>query len=216
VKQWISETIERGPIGALVKQATGFECQLCAALGCNPVGFLKSNDEPYVEAHHVTPVLKREIGSFASINVMTLCPNHHRQMHYGAVKVVITETTFDVVMEGTAVTTRDTHKFESRYLDWLIGPYPQEEARYRERSPLHHSERLSKPVIFFQGDEDAVVSPNQSEAMVEALRRKGSAVGYFLFSGERHGLRKAANIQRCLDAELAVYAIEVFKIGLTF
>jgi dipeptidyl aminopeptidase/acylaminoacyl peptidase len=111
---------------------------------------------------------------------------------------------------------RDTHKFESRYLDWLIGPYPQEEARYRERSPLYHADRLSKPVIFFQGDEDAVVPPNQTEAMVEALRRKGNAVGYFLFSGEQHGFRQAGNIQRCLDAELAFYAIEVFRTGLTF
>ena len=64
---------------------------------------------------------------------------------------------------------RDTHKFESRYLDWLIGPYPQEEARYRERSPLYHADRLSKPVIFFQGDEDAVVPPDQTETMVAAL-----------------------------------------------
>jgi dipeptidyl aminopeptidase/acylaminoacyl peptidase len=111
---------------------------------------------------------------------------------------------------------RDTHKFESRYLDWLIGPYPQEEQRYRERSPLHHADRLSKPVIFFQGDEDEVVPPSQSEAMVDALRRNGNPVGYFLFVGEQHGFRKAANIQRCLDAELAFYAIEVFKIGLTF
>jgi dipeptidyl aminopeptidase/acylaminoacyl peptidase len=115
-----------------------------------------------------------------------------------------------------AVLARDTHKFESCYLDWLIGPYPQEEERYRERSPLHHADRLSKPVIFFQGDEDKVVPPSQSEAMVEALRRKGNPVGYFLFAGEQHGFRKAANIQRCLDAELTFYAIEVFKIGLTF
>jgi dipeptidyl aminopeptidase/acylaminoacyl peptidase len=115
-----------------------------------------------------------------------------------------------------AALARDTHKFESRYLDWLIGPYPQEEERYRERSPLHHADRLSKPVIFFQGDEDAVVPPGQSEAMVAALRRKGIPVGYFLFAGEQHGFRKAANIQRCLEAELAFYAIEVFKIGLTF
>jgi dipeptidyl aminopeptidase/acylaminoacyl peptidase len=115
-----------------------------------------------------------------------------------------------------AALARDTHKFESRYLDWLIGPYPQEEARYRERSPLYHADRLAKPVIFFQGDEDAVVPPNQAESMVEALRRKGNAVGYFLFSGEQHGFRKADNIQRCLDAELAFYAIEVFRIGLTF
>jgi dipeptidyl aminopeptidase/acylaminoacyl peptidase len=115
-----------------------------------------------------------------------------------------------------AALARDTHKFESRYLDWLIGPYPQEEARYRERSPLYHAARLAKPVIFFQGEEDAVVPPNQAESMVEALRRKGNPVGYFLFSGEQHGFRKAANIQRCLDAELAFYAIEVFRTGLTF
>ena len=119
------------------------------------------------------------------------------------------------VSDATALA-RDTHKFESRYLDWLIGPYPQEEARYRERSPLYHADRLSKPVIFFQGDEDAVVPPNQTEAMVEALRRKGNPVGYFLFTGEQHGFRKSANIQRCLDAELAFYAIEVFRTGLTF
>jgi dipeptidyl aminopeptidase/acylaminoacyl peptidase len=119
-------------------------------------------------------------------------------------------------VSDAAALARDTHKFESRYLDSLIGPYPQEEARYRERSPLHHANRLTKPVIFFQGDEDEVVPPNQSEAMVEALRRNGTPVGYFLFSGEQHGFRKAGNIQRCLDAELAFYAIEVFKIGLTF
>jgi dipeptidyl aminopeptidase/acylaminoacyl peptidase len=119
-------------------------------------------------------------------------------------------------VSDVAALARDTHKFESRYLDWLIGPYPQEEARYRERSPLYHADRLAKPVIFFQGDEDAVVPPNQAEAMVEALRRKGNPVGYFLFSGEQHGFRKAANIQRCLDAELAFYAIEVFRTGLTF
>jgi dipeptidyl aminopeptidase/acylaminoacyl peptidase len=115
-----------------------------------------------------------------------------------------------------AALARDTHKFESRYLDWLIGPYPQDEARYRERSPLYHAEQLSKPVIFFQGDEDAVVPPNQAEAMVEALRRKGNAVGYFLFAGEQHGCRTADNIKRCLDAELYFYAIEVFRTGLTF
>jgi dipeptidyl aminopeptidase/acylaminoacyl peptidase len=119
-------------------------------------------------------------------------------------------------VSDVAALARDTHKFESRYLDWLIGPYPQEEALYRARSPLHHAEALSKPVIFFQGDEDQVVPPSQSEAMVEALRRKGNAVGYLLFAGEQHGFRKAANIQRCLDAELMFYAVEVFKIGLTF
>jgi dipeptidyl aminopeptidase/acylaminoacyl peptidase len=115
-----------------------------------------------------------------------------------------------------AVLARETHKFESRYLDWLIGPYPQAQERYRERSPLYHVDQLSKPVIFFQGAEDAVVPPNQAEVLVEALRRKGKPVGYYLFSGEQHGFRKAANIQRSLDAELQFYAIEVFKVGLTF
>jgi dipeptidyl aminopeptidase/acylaminoacyl peptidase len=115
-----------------------------------------------------------------------------------------------------AVLARETHKFESRYLDWLIGPYPQAQQRYRERSPLYHVDQLSKPVIFFQGAEDAVVPPNQAEVLVEALRRKGKPVGHFLFSGEQHGFRNAANIQRSLDAELQFYAIEVFKVGLTF
>jgi dipeptidyl aminopeptidase/acylaminoacyl peptidase len=119
-------------------------------------------------------------------------------------------------VSDAAALARDTHKFESRYLDWLIGTYPQEEARYRERSPLFHAERLSKPVIFFQGEEDAIVPPNQSEVMVDALRSKGNAVAYFLFAGEQHGFRKAATIQRCLDAELYFYATEVFRIGLSF
>jgi dienelactone hydrolase len=119
-------------------------------------------------------------------------------------------------VSDAAALARHTHKFESRYLDWLIGPYREEEARYRERSPVYHADRLSKPVIFFQGSEDAVVPPNQTEVMVETLRRNGNAVGYFLFVGEQHGFRQAANIKRCLDAELTFYAVEVFRIGLTF
>ena len=119
-------------------------------------------------------------------------------------------------VSDAAALARDTHKFESRYLDWLIGPFPEMETRYRERSPLHHADRISKPVIFFQGADDAVVPPNQTEVMVEALRRNGNPVGYFLFSGEQHGFRQAANIKRCLDAEIAFYAVQVFRIGLTF
>ncbi|HMA71337.1 MAG TPA: prolyl oligopeptidase family serine peptidase [Xanthobacteraceae bacterium] len=119
-------------------------------------------------------------------------------------------------VSDAAALARDTHKFESRYLDWLIGRFPEMETRYRERSPLHHADRISKPVIFFQGADDAVVPPNQTEVMVEALRRNGNPVGYFLFSGEQHGFRQAANIKRCLDAEIAFYAVQVFRIGLTF
>jgi dipeptidyl aminopeptidase/acylaminoacyl peptidase len=119
-------------------------------------------------------------------------------------------------VSDAAALARDTHKFESRYMDWLIGSYPEEAELYRERSPLFHAERVSKPVIFFQGDEDAVVPPNQTEAMVAALRKNGTPVGYFLFSGEQHGFRQAANIKRALDAELYFYSIEVFGTGLTF
>ncbi len=115
-----------------------------------------------------------------------------------------------------AALARDTHKFESRYLDSLVGPYPEREDLYRDRSPLAHAKRISVPVIFFQGEEDQVVLPNQTEMMVEALRKKGLAVGYLLFSGEQHGFRKAENIKRALDAELYFYAVNVFRIGLAF
>jgi dipeptidyl aminopeptidase/acylaminoacyl peptidase len=111
---------------------------------------------------------------------------------------------------------RDTHKFESRYLDWLIGPYPAERATYVERSPISHVDRLGVPVIFFQGSEDKIVPPDQTELMVEALTRRGIAVGYLLFDGEQHGFRKADNIKRALDAELYFYAALVLRSGLRF
>jgi dipeptidyl aminopeptidase/acylaminoacyl peptidase len=119
-------------------------------------------------------------------------------------------------VSDAAALARDTHKFESRYLDWLIGPYPAEAARYRERSPAEHAERLSRPVIFFQGDEDKIVPPSQTERMVDALRKRSVPVGYLLFSGEQHGFRQAANIQRALDAELYFYSFEVFGTRLSF
>jgi len=78
------------------------------------------------------------------------------------------------------------------------------------------ADRLSAPVIFFQGEEDRVVPPNQAEMMVEALRKKGTPVGYLLFAGEQHGFRKAENIKRSLDAELYFYAVNVFRTGLSF
>ncbi len=100
---------------------------------------------------------------------------------------------------------RDTHKFESRYLDGLVGPYPQERARYRERSPIHAAEALARPVIFFQGLDDPIVPPAQSEAMVAVLRRKGLPVAYLPFEGESHGFRRAETLIRALEAELAFY-----------
>jgi dipeptidyl aminopeptidase/acylaminoacyl peptidase len=105
-------------------------------------------------------------------------------------------------VEGLA---EDTHKFESRYLDRLIGPYPEQAALYRERSPIHYADRLHSPVILFQGLEDAVVPPNQAETMVAALERNGVPHAYLAFAGEQHGFRKAATNIRCLEAELYFY-----------
>jgi len=101
---------------------------------------------------------------------------------------------------------RDTHKFESRYTDWLVGPLPETRSRYVERSPIHHASRLACPVIFFQGLEDRVVPPNQAEAMVEVLAQRGLAHAYVAFEGEQHGFRRAENIRTALDGELYFYA----------
>lgn len=101
---------------------------------------------------------------------------------------------------------QETHKFESRYLERLIGPYPEREDLYRDRSPIHFPDRLSCPVIFFQGLQDRVVPPNQAELMVDALRAKGLPVAYVPFEGEQHGFRRAENIKRALDAELYFYS----------
>jgi len=101
---------------------------------------------------------------------------------------------------------KDTHKFESRYLDGLLGPYPEKRDVYQERSPINFTERLSCPVIFFQGLEDKVVPSNQAEKMVEALRSKGIPVAYVAFEGEQHGFRQAKNIKHALDAELYFYS----------
>jgi dipeptidyl aminopeptidase/acylaminoacyl peptidase len=104
---------------------------------------------------------------------------------------------------------QDTHKFEARYLDSLVGAYPQEKALYQERSPIYHLDRLSCPIIFFQGLEDKVVPPNQAEMMVEALKQKGLPVAYITFADEGHGFRQAANIQTALESELSFY-VRVF------
>ncbi len=105
---------------------------------------------------------------------------------------------------------RDTHKFESRYLDRLIGPYPENAQRYRDRSPIHHIKQLSCPVIFFQGQDDCVVPPSQAEAMVAALRERGTTVTYVPFAGEGHGFRNADNIAQALAMELQFYC-DVFS-----
>jgi dipeptidyl aminopeptidase/acylaminoacyl peptidase len=100
----------------------------------------------------------------------------------------------------------DTHKFESRYTSYLVAPAPQRDALYRERSPVLHTDKLSCPMIFFQGLDDKVVPPAQSESMVTALRSRGIPVAYITFEGEGHGFRRLENIQRSLEAELFFYA----------
>lgn len=100
----------------------------------------------------------------------------------------------------------DTHKFESRYFDRLVAPYPSGAEVYRSRSPLFFTDRLSSPVIFFQGLEDKVVPPNQAEMMVEALKAKHIPVAYVTFPTEQHGFRQAENIKRALTGEFYFYA----------
>ncbi|RZS79955.1 dipeptidyl aminopeptidase/acylaminoacyl peptidase [Motilibacter rhizosphaerae] len=99
----------------------------------------------------------------------------------------------------------DTHDFESRYLDGLVGPLPEAAATYAERAPLSHVDGLSCPVLLLQGDEDRIVPPEQAEAFAEALRRKGLPHALVVFAGEQHGFRKAESIVRALESELSFY-----------
>ena len=105
----------------------------------------------------------------------------------------------------------DTHKFESRYLDKLVGPYPAQKEIYQQRSPINHIDQLNCPVIFLQGLEDKVVPPNQAKIMVESLRNKGIDVEYVEFPDEGHGFRKSENIIRAMEAELAFYS-DIFNL----
>jgi dipeptidyl aminopeptidase/acylaminoacyl peptidase len=100
---------------------------------------------------------------------------------------------------------QDSHKFEARYNEYLIAPAGQADEVYLQRSPIHHADRLRRPMIFFQGTEDQVVPPQQSELMVEALRRNGVPVEYITLEGEGHGFRKAESIVATLEAELQFY-----------
>jgi dipeptidyl aminopeptidase/acylaminoacyl peptidase len=98
-----------------------------------------------------------------------------------------------------------THKFESRYMDSMVGPYPEAADVYRERSPIHHTDQLSKPMLILQGLDDEVVPPDQAEMMIGALDRKGIPHSYLAFEGEGHGFRRAENIERSAEAELFFY-----------
>lgn len=127
----------------------------------------------------------------------TLCAlTFHRFFHAGASHYGIGD------LEALA---KDTHKFESRYLDRLVGPYPQARDVYLARSPVQHIDRLASPMILLQGREDKAVPPAQAEAMFEAVRAKGLPVALLMFDGEQHGFRRAATIRRALEAELYFY-----------
>jgi dipeptidyl aminopeptidase/acylaminoacyl peptidase len=110
----------------------------------------------------------------------------------------------------------DTHKFESHYLDWLIGKYPEERQTYIDRSPIHATDRLKVPVILFQGEEDKIVPPDQAELIAGSIRAKGLPLGYLLFAKEDHGFRIAENIKRSLEAELYFYSSLLVRGGLRF
>ncbi len=99
----------------------------------------------------------------------------------------------------------DTHKFESRYLDSLVGPYPERKDLYHDRSPANFVDQISVPVITLQGLEDAIVPPSQSEQIVNALRKKGIPCAYVTYEGEQHGFRKAENMIHSLESELYFY-----------
>jgi dipeptidyl aminopeptidase/acylaminoacyl peptidase len=107
---------------------------------------------------------------------------------------------------------KDTHKFESRYLDTLIGPYPERADLYRERSAVNFADNLNCPVILFQGLEDKVVPPSQAEEFVAVLQRKKLPYAYLPFEGEQHGFRQAKNIRRSIEGELYFYS-QIFDFG---
>jgi dipeptidyl aminopeptidase/acylaminoacyl peptidase len=132
----------------------------------------------------------------------------------GGYTVLLALTTSDVFAAGAdyfgvadaELLAADTHKFESRYLDRLIAPYPEGKETYVARSAVHQLDRISSPLVVLQGDEDKVVPPAQSEAVVSALREKGLPVAYRLYEGEQHGFRRAENVLDSLNSELSFYA----------
>jgi dipeptidyl aminopeptidase/acylaminoacyl peptidase len=100
----------------------------------------------------------------------------------------------------------ETHKFESHYDDYLVGPWPDAIELYRERSPINHAESISRPLLLLQGLDDKVVPPPQAEVIVDALRQRGIPYAYIAFEGEGHGFRSAENVKRALGAHLSFLA----------
>lgn len=149
-------------------------------------------DEGHVDAERLA-IRGRSAGGYT-----TLCALTFRDVfHVGA-------SYFGVA--DCSLLAEHTHKFESRYLDSLIGPYPEQEDLYAERSPLHAADELLTPVILLQGLDDKVVPPEQAEMMVAMLAKNQVPHAYVAFEGEGHGFRKAENIERAVSAELSFYA----------
>jgi len=138
-------------------------------------------------------------GGFTALSTLVL----HDTFRAGAIYYGVTD------LEALA---RDTHKFEAHYLDRLVGPYPEARELYQARSPLHHADRIRAPVAMFQGLEDRVVPPDQTERMAAALQARGVPVAYHRFAGEGHGFRRAETLARALEAELALYR-QAFGLG---
>ncbi len=132
----------------------------------------------------------------------------------GGLTVLAALTFYDVFAAGASyygvadmeALVTDTHKFEAQYLEKLVGAYPEAQALYRQRSPIHHTEGLKTPIIFLQGMEDKVVPPAQAEAMIAALEKKQLPYAYVTFPHEQHGFRDSVSIQRSLECELSFYA----------
>ncbi len=136
----------------------------------------------------------RSAGGYTTLTCLTFRPDVFKAgaSHYG--------------LSDLEFFAKDTHKFESRYLSTLVGPYPLRKDLYAQRSPIHFINNISAPVILLQGDEDRVVPPSQAQMMFDALKAKGQPVAFILFHGEQHGFRRAENIKRSLEAELYFYS----------
>ena len=149
------------------------------------------------DQHRVDParliIRGRSAGGYTTLAALTFHPGRFKAgaSHYG--------------IGDLELLARETHKFESRYLDGLIGPYPEARDVYRARSPIHFVDQLACPLLLFQGLQDPVVPPNQAQAMADAVRAKGLPVALVTFEGEMHGFRKAESIVRCLEVELFFY-----------
>jgi dipeptidyl aminopeptidase/acylaminoacyl peptidase len=104
----------------------------------------------------------------------------------------------------------DTHKFEARYLDRLVGPYPEKKDLYEARSPLYHIEKMTASLLLLQGMDDPIVPPNQSQEIYDKLKKEGRDVTLLLFEGEKHGFKKAESIKKSYEAELQFYS-SVFR-----